>query len=193
VTLATFLATPALMAIWVHKPELFQPDVCVFMALISAAGGVKEHKYQFQISINHHAEMARFIFFSYVAMIVCAIPAVSRFGIRGFLAIWLVTETVQIFYTVKLNHHLFKEFYALKMTPLYKIAAVLSLGMAACWWIAGFLHGQPVVVQLSLVSVFAVLLLAAEYPVFGLGRLKQSLALRFARTARTREELTPVA
>ena len=193
VTLATFLATPALMAIWVHKPELFQPDVCVFMALLSAAGGVKEHKYQFQISINHHAEMARFILFTYLAMIGCAVPAIAYFGIRGFLAVWLVTEIVQILYILKLNQRLFKDFYAVEMTPLYKIGGVMSLGMAACWWITNLLHVQPVIVQLALAAAFAIVLLAAEYPVFGLGQLKDSLALRFSRKTGPREELTPAA
>ena len=193
VTLSTFLATPALMAIWVHKPELFDPHVCVYMALISAAAGVKEHKYQFQISINHHTEMARFMFFTYVAMIVCSIPAVSRFGIRGFLALWLVTETVQIFYTVKLNQQLFQEFSALAMTPLYKIGAVTVLGMAACWYIAVLIHAQPLILQIAVAVLFAIVLLAVEYPVFGLGELKKSFIQRFARRAVQQEELSPAA
>ena len=197
VTLSTFLATPALMAVWVHKPALFQFNVCVYMALISAAAGIKEHKYQFQISINRHAEMARFLFFTYIGMVALMVPAVMWFGISGFLALWLVTEIVQILYIVKLNQRLFKHQSDLEMAPLYRIAAVLTGGMAAAWWIAAAIHGQPILIDLAVAALFGTALLAVEYPVFGLGALKHLLTARLlSRKLRQRqieEDLHPVA
>ncbi len=182
VTLATFLATPSLMAVWIHKPELFHFDVCIYMALISAAAGIKEHKYQFQISINRHAEMARFLFFTYVGMVLLMIPAVMQFGITGFLCLWLMTEVAQIIYIVRLNQRLFAEHSKLDISLLYRIGAVLLFGMAACWAIAAAMRLQPIIVQLAITLLFAVALLALEYPIFNLSVLREKLAARFLRS-----------
>jgi O-antigen/teichoic acid export membrane protein len=197
VTLSTFLATPALFVIWLHKPEFFQLDVCILMTLISAAAGIKEHKYQFQISINHHAEMARFLFFTYVGMIACMIPLVQWFGIRGFLAVWLVTETAQIFYTVKLNQNLFSHFSALEIQPLIKLGAILAVGMVAAWQVVIRIENWFVVLQLLATMLFGLVLLAIEYPIFGLGSLKETLVARFrpgqGPHSGQNKELTPAA
>ena len=189
-TLATFLATPALMTVWLHQPGLFHMSVCVFMAFISAAAGIKEHKYQFQISINQHAEMARFLFFTYLAMIACMVPAVRWFGIQGFLALWLATEISQIIYIVALNKRLFKKFSVLEMAPLHRIAAVLLFGMAACWWIAKAMGHQPLAVQVAVTILFTVVLFVVEYPIFGLEALRHRLTARFL-PSKPQEELTP--
>jgi O-antigen/teichoic acid export membrane protein len=192
VTLSTFLATPALLVIWLHKPEFYHLDVCVLMTLISAAAGIKEHKYQFQISINHHSEMARFLFFTYVAMVAAMVPLVRWFGIRGFLVLWLVTETTQVLYTVKLNQHLFRHFSALALRPLIKLIGILALGMFACEQIAVHMNNRPLFVQLAITLAFAFALLAVEYPVFGLGALKDRLSERLRRPAAPAEQFTPV-
>jgi hypothetical protein len=193
VTLSTFLATPALLVIWLHKPEFFNLDVCILMTLISAAAGIKEHKYQFQISINHHAEMARFLFFTYVGMVACMIPFVHWFGIRGFLVLWLVTETAQILYTVKLNQKLFSHFSTLEMEPLAKLGGIIVVGMIACEQIAVHMDSQSVVIQLAITLLFAVVLLAIEYPVFSLGGVRDIVAERFGGSRPPGQELTPAA
>lgn len=190
VTLSTFLATPSLLAIWVHKPELFNPAVCVFMTLISCSQNVREHKYQFQTSINHHIEMARLVFFSNIAMVLLSIPVIARFGVIGFLTLWFVTESIQLFYTVELNHKLFSSFATLSYTPLIKVASVSIIGLAVAYWIETLIHPKPVFVQLACVAVFALTLLAVEYPLFGLGEVRRSLAARLSRRSHT-EELTP--
>jgi O-antigen/teichoic acid export membrane protein len=197
VTLSTFLATPALLIIWLHKPELFQLDVCILMTLISAAAGIKEHKYQFQISINHHSEMARFLFFTYIGMIAGMVPLVHWLGIRGFLGIWLVTEAIQILYTVKLNQNLFKHFSALEIQPLIKLVTILAFGMLAAWQVAVHVDNRGIILQVAATALFGLLLLAAEFPVFGLGSVTQTLIARFRPSAGQRqgksEQLTPAA
>jgi len=179
VSLSTFLATPALLIIWLRKPELFRLDVCILMTLISAAAGIKEHKYQFQISINHHAEMARFLFFTYVGMIACMVPLVEWFGIRGFLGIWLVTEAIQILYTVKLNQNLFSHFSALEIQPLIKLVAILAAGMLVAWQIAVHVDNRPIVLQLAATLAFAILMSGIEFPIFGLGAVRETFMARF--------------
>lgn len=178
VTFATFLASPLLMAVWLHKP-LYELDVCLLLALISAAAGIKEHKYQFQTSVNQHTQMARFLFFSYIAMIVCMIPGVSWFGIRAFLLLWLFTESAQIIYTVHLNRRLFADFAKVDIGPMYRMGAVLALGALACWFIAHAVNHRPALVQITAVAAFSICLLAIEYPLFQLAELRQSLVQRF--------------
>jgi hypothetical protein len=66
--------------------------------------------------------------------------------------------------------------------------------MTLAWWIARSMQSQPVLFQLAITAVFAVLLLAVEYPVFKLGDLKDRLGERLFRRAQpSPEELTPVA
>ena len=173
VALSTFLSTPALLIIWLSKPELFKLNVCVLMTLISAASGVKEHKYQFQISINHHAEMARFQFFTYLAMVACMLPIVFWFGIGGFLVLWLITEIIQIWYTVRLNQLLFRHFSVLEMQPLVKVAVITALGLAICVQLSNFVLHWPAIFQLLLTLLFAGVLLTVEYPIFRLDGLKE--------------------
>ncbi len=193
VNLGTFLLTPVLLTIWLHKPELFRPDICILMTLISAAGGIKEHKYQFQISINHHSEMARFLFFTYVAMIACMVPLVMWFGIQGFLALWLMTECAQVIYTVKLNQKLFRHFTALEMRPLVQLGGLMAVGMLICWQVSAHIIAWPMVAQAAAAIVVMLVLLAIEYPIFGLGALKNDIMARMReRRAPTAEELTPV-
>lgn len=175
VTLTTFLSTPALLTIWLHKPGLFHPDVCILMALISAAAGVKEHKYQFQISVNSHTEMARFLFFTYVTMVFCTVPAVLWIGIRGFLVLWLTTEIVQIVYVVQLNRRLFEKFSNVETTPLYRITGVIAGGVAASCWIAAVVRPHSIWIQLVTALLFGSLLLVLEYPIFGLREVKYRL------------------
>ena len=59
VSVATLLASPWLLAIWLHQRSLYEPGLCFLMALTSAAMGIKDHKYQFQSSSNQHETLSR--------------------------------------------------------------------------------------------------------------------------------------
>ena len=68
----------------------------------------------------------------------------------------------------------------------------MAFGMTACWWIAAAMRGRAILLQLAVAAVFAIALLAIEYPIFGLGQLRRRFASRFLRR-RFQEELTPAA
>ena len=176
----TFLVSPLLMNVWLHKP-LYQMDVCLFLALISAAAGIKEHKYQFQTSVNQHEQMARFLFFTYIAMIVCMVPGVNFFGIRAFLVLWLATEVSQIIYTVHLNELLFKKFAKIDVAPLYRIGVLLTAGALACWWIASVVNQHSYLLQIGAALAFTACLAGIEYPLFKLSGLRQGFVTRLLR------------
>jgi O-antigen/teichoic acid export membrane protein len=177
-TFGTFLIAPFMMKVWLHKP-LYEIDVCMYLALISAAAGIKEHKYQFQTAVNQHIEMARFMFFTYVLMVICMIPGTSLFGIRAFLALWLLTESGQIIYTIHLNKRLFGHFAEIAVSPLYRLVAILGLGAFACWWIALATNQRSPFIQIAAAIGFSALLLSVEYPLLKLGGLRESLVQRF--------------
>lgn len=183
VSFATFLATPIAMAVWLHKPQLYQPSTCLLMACISAVAGLKEHKYQFQISVNEHSEMARFVFFSYLLMVVLMLPAMWALGVKGFLLLWLATETVQTGYIVRLNRKLFAAIARLETAPLLRLAVLVVLAGAASAGLAELMRQRPLF-EIGAVALFAALVYASiGYQLFGVRALQRSLLARFHKPA----------
>jgi hypothetical protein len=183
VNLGTFVATPVLLTIWVHKPELFNWRICLLMALISAVIGIKEHKYQFQTSANQHSGMAKFLVISYILMICISIPAMSKFGLIGFLWAWLIVESIQLSYILYLNRLLFERQVTLTLFPLYKLAALLlSASLAA----AGFflLQFHPQTYWAALFAALSIAGLAvSSYFLFGVDDLRVAFLARILRNS----------
>ena len=57
VSIGSLLLCPFLFTIWLHKRNIYEPGLCLLMAMVSAVLGVKEHKTQFQSSSNKHEDM----------------------------------------------------------------------------------------------------------------------------------------
>lgn len=187
VSIGTLLATPVLITVWLHKPTLYDPYICIMMALISGAMGIKEHKYQFQTSTNQHAALARMMFLTYLVMIGFAIPGIHLFGVTGFLIPWFVAEVVQVLFILKFNRRLFVAVDALDFSPVYKLFALMGTATSIGAWFA--IHAQErSILQCALIAtVFAVALTCISYPLFQLGDvrdyLRQRLALRSQQSA----------
>ena len=172
ITIGTLLATPLLMVIWLHKPGLYDPQVCLLMALISAIMGIKEHKYQFQTSSNEHTLLAKLMFWSYVVMIAISLPGIHYFGVLGFLAMWLVTEVVQVLAILRLNQRLFANVSKLDFSPVYKLFALMGVATASGAWFATTAGHRPLPFVALTVVVFVGILMAAGYPLFGLSEVR---------------------
>jgi O-antigen/teichoic acid export membrane protein len=178
VTIGTLLAAPALMAIWLHKPDLYHPYVCLMMALISGLWAIKEHKYQFQTSSNQHTILARIMFLSYVAMVTLAVPAIRWLGILGFLGIWIATELFQVLTILRLNQRLFANVFRLDFSPVYKLLALMGAGTIGGLWPA-VIAGQRSLPMITLTAgLFVAVLLVISYPLFGLREVKSYLRSR---------------
>lgn len=181
VSVGTFLASPILIALWLHKPDLYNVNVCIYMALISAAMGTKEHKYQFQTSANEHIEMARFLFRSYIAMVAFSVPAIEFYGACGFLALWLLTEMIQLAFILHLNRRFFEHVVHLDFTPLYRLAILMTAAMALCGAFA-LANSNRSLVETGGATVLAVVaLLAIAYPVFKVHEMGASIRARLLR------------
>ena len=90
ISIGSLLMCPFLFTIWLHKRTIYQPELCILMALVSAVLGLKEHKTQFQSSSNEHEALSTFILIGYSVMLLVSIPVMHRFGISGFIVTWLV-------------------------------------------------------------------------------------------------------
>jgi O-antigen/teichoic acid export membrane protein len=182
VSIGTLLATPLLMTVWLHKRSFYDPYMCIAMALISGAMGIKEHKYTFQTSSNEHSVLARVTFWSYLAMVVLAAPAIYGFGVIGFLALWLITEVVQVLTILRVNERLFATVSQLDHSPVYKLFGFMGLSTFLGAWFA--IHAQQrSLLQIGLIAtVFTISLLTIAFPLFGLNEVRRYLRNRVAIT-----------
>jgi len=174
-TIGTLLATPLLMVIWLHKPGLYDPYVCLLMALISGVMGIKEHKNQFQVSSNEHTSLAKLMFWGYVVMIILAIPGIHYYGVLGFLGIWLITEVIQVLAILRLNQQLFASSSRLNFSPVYKLFAVMGIATASGAWFAATAGQRPLPYVALTAAIFAGTLAAIGYPLFGLAEVRTYL------------------
>jgi len=180
VSIGTLLITPVLIAVWLHKPNLYDPYICIIMALISGAMGIKEHKYQFQVSTNQHAALARMMFWTYLGMVGVAIPGIHLFGVIGFLVPWLLTEVIQVLFILRFNRRLFVPAAKLDFVPVYKLFALMGGSVVLGAWFA--IHAQQKsLLQCALTAIaFAVALACISYPLFQLRDVKTYLRDRMA-------------
>lgn len=132
----TLLMAPVLLQVWLHKPNLYSLTTYAVMTMVSCAVSVKDHKMLFQLCTNHHREMARNAFVSYVLMIAVSLYVIPRYHLVGFLLLWFVTEFTQTLYVLWLNNRLLEahgpvdKWPVVKMLILVPLAAVASIEIA---------------------------------------------------------------
>jgi O-antigen/teichoic acid export membrane protein len=187
VSIGTLIATPLLMTFWIHKRSLYDPYVCIVMAVISGTMGIKEHKYTFQTSSNEHSDLARVTFYSYLIMVVLSIPAIHFFGILGFLSLWFITEVVQVLVILRVNERLFANVAKLDHSPVYKLFLFMGAATALGWWFAIQDVHRSLLQVASIAIIFVVVLLAISFPLFGLKEVRTYLRDR----QRTASEILP--
>lgn len=180
VNIGTLLATPMLIAIWLHKPTLYDPRLCILMALISSAMAIKEHKYQFQVSTNQHATLARVMFWNYVAMAVLGVPGIRLLGPIGFLIPWLISELVQTLLILRLNQRLFGDTSRLDFSPVYKLLVLMCMAVLTSSWFAIHAQQRSLLQSAAIACIFAVVLTCICYPIFRLSEVSEYMRDRMA-------------
>ncbi len=167
-SVGVLLACPLLMAVWLHKRGLYQPGLCMWMAVISAVMGIKEHKYIFQRQSNQHEGVAMVSFVAYAGMIVTGAVALKAWGIDGFLLCWFGAELLITGYMIAQNQRLFPVEFRPALAPLTRALLLLVAGFSLAawpvWHDALWPLGRLAVVPLSA----TVALLAIGYFLFGL-------------------------
>jgi O-antigen/teichoic acid export membrane protein len=173
--------SPVLLALWIHKPGLFHSGAYVLSACISTVISTKEHKYIFQFSTNTHEALARFMFGSYIVMVLAMVPLSHAFGIMGVLGDWLAVELVQTAYLFHLNVDLFRAVDRLSATYIIRLTVIA----VAFFTVASF--ALPRTSQLSYTLQIGCFLLAilvltgAAYMFFDLKGVAAQLTQRFQR------------
>ncbi len=176
--LGVLLVSPVLLIVWLHKPALFAVLPYVVMAAISMTLSAKEHKFQFQFSTNTHEELARIMFFSYVALAVIAVPMVRWQGMMGFLYTWLAIELFQLTRIVQLNRSLFAHTGEHRLTYLYRLAGLCLAGLAGAGFILAHTYRDLYRVQFAAGIGFSLMIAAVAYSLFDMRGVVQKLLSR---------------
>jgi O-antigen/teichoic acid export membrane protein len=188
VTFGSMLVTPFLLRIWLHKGDLYDPDVCLLLGLTMAILGIKEHKYQFQFSSNQVKEVSYMTPVAYTLTLLVSIPLMHRLGLVGFLIPWAISELLQLFYLLHLNAVLFRQAVLtasiveqgvsvdrVNRQPVYLLLAVLALGTLVVAWPVLHLMDFRVPVQLGLAAITTLAMLAISYRLFRVDEVRSLL------------------
>jgi O-antigen/teichoic acid export membrane protein len=130
VSIGTLLLCPLLFALWLHKPGLYNPQLCLLMAIVSAVLGIKEHKTQFQSSSNKHEELSVVILCGYAAMLALSLLTMKLFGLPGFILTWLAWEIVQTRFVLGLNDRMFPAEHRISMQPMLRLTVFVAIAFA---------------------------------------------------------------
>ncbi|MEO6965562.1 MAG: hypothetical protein ABI076_06645 [Acidobacteriaceae bacterium] len=179
VNLGVLILSPVLLMIWLHRPNLFDLFAYVMMAAISMTLSAKEHKFQFQFSTNTHEQLARIMFFSYVALVIVTVPMVHWLGMLGFLYTWFAVELFQVVRIIGLNKKLFAHTGQHSLTYVYRLLALSSSGLLVAGVILSHTYQDLYRWQfVASVSMSAVLTVAAFF-LFDMRIIVKKLWARF--------------
>jgi O-antigen/teichoic acid export membrane protein len=178
--LGTLLFSPLLLAIWLHKPDLFEPWTYSLMAIISGVMSMREHKQFFQFSTNTHRRLAHIVFWGNLLMIAVSIPMTLWLGIRGFMSTWLVSEATQMALLYFENRKLFDGDSSITMIPVFKLAGFMGIALVPCMMLADFGAGHSRVEGACLALAGTLVVFAVSYWLFGLNHVRRRILDRLA-------------
>lgn len=166
ITFSSMLLTPLLLRVWLHKPNLYNPGVCLLLGLTVSVLSIKEHKYQFQFSSNQVREVSYMTPVAYLITLLVSIPAMMRFQLIGFLSVWCISEIAQLFYLLHLNRRLFGNEAVVDQRPVYLLFVLLAAGTALTLWPVYHIASFGYVAQGAIGAVTFVIALAVSYWLF---------------------------
>jgi O-antigen/teichoic acid export membrane protein len=192
VNLTVLMLSPVLITLWVHKKatagaavhpvsDLFAVYPYVISSAISIVVSLKEHKFQFQFSTNTHVELAKIMFFSYLAMVVVSFGTIPYFGVAGFLWVWLAVESFQTVRLVKLNEKLFAHIEKLDTIYITRLAGICIVGLFVAFAALTRTSTMPLLTQTWIGFGAAALVGLIAWQVFGVREVYSSMTSRLAK------------
>jgi O-antigen/teichoic acid export membrane protein len=181
VNLGVLVVSPVLLAIWLHRPDLFAVAPYVVMAAVSMMLSTKEHKFQFQSSTNSHEGMAKAMFSSYIVLAVLSVPVIAWHGMLGFLFLWFAVELFQTIFVVRLNHRLFAETGGHTNRYLYRLAALCIVGLYAAGMVLAHTHTDPFAIQIGAGFAVSACLALAAFVLFNMRGTIKAVSGRMSR------------
>jgi len=185
--IGTLFLCPLLAIIWLHKPEMFVPNIYVLCAAVSIVMSAKEHKYQFQVSTNTHRELARFTFGTYIGLVAAWFYVVPHFGTTGLLWAWLTAEVLQVLYIMRLNARFFAHHETIDVKYPIRLTVLSLLFLVGTRVLLPHSALLPLPIQIVIAVSAGLVLFGLDIPLFGLlpviDTLRQVVRKRLARPA----------
>jgi len=186
-TIGTLLLCPMLFSIWLHQRSIYDPAMCMLLAIASAVIGIKEHKVQFQWSSNEHERFARFTLVAYTVMLAASAFSIRRTGINSFVCIWIVTEVVIAIYVVYQNLELFPPDLHVSVRPMFQLFWVLAIAFPLVVWPVWHSAHWGIFKVLAVAVVATGALAVVDYFSFGLGEVRAVVMGKIRRRLATSE------
>jgi hypothetical protein len=188
VNLGVLMGSPVLITLWLHRrgspqgvSSLFAVTPYVLSAALSMVISLKEHKFIFQFSTNTHVELARTMFWSYVAMVGVSVGTVHVAGVTGFLWTWLAVESLQTVRLMTLNRRLFAGVAALEPGYVTRLVVLCAAGLAAAVALLPSTSRLGLSTQAGLAVGVSVVVAGLGWRVFGMGAVAGMLRERLVR------------
>ena len=175
ITFGSMLATPLLLQLWLHQGKLFRPGICITLGLTISILSIKEHKYQFQFSSNKVQSISWQTLFAYGLTSLLSIPLMPRLGVQGYLLVWLLSETLQLFYLLHLNDQLFAGEAVLDHKPVYQMLAIMAVCTLVLGWPILHIRSVPWLMQGVFATVTTLVLTGFCYWIFQVDELRSLL------------------
>jgi O-antigen/teichoic acid export membrane protein len=175
ITFSSMLLTPLLLHVWLHKPNIYNPAVCLLLGMMISVLSIKEHKYQFQFSSNQVKEVSYMTPVTYIMTLLISIPAMMRFQLAGFLAVWCLSEIGQLFYLLHLNKRLFGREAVVDQRPVYRLFMLLAVGTMAALWPVYHVTGFNYLVQAVIGAAVFLIALVVSYWLFKVKEIRTLL------------------
>jgi O-antigen/teichoic acid export membrane protein len=173
VSIGCLLICPFLFSVWLHKRDIYDPTLCLLMAIISGVLAIKEHKMQFQQSSNEHEELSLLAIIGYSVMLLISAFTMKAFGMQGFVFTWLAWEIIQTGFIVRLNLKLFPAEVHISISPVLRLFAFMAVAFGLSAWPVYSDAHWPLWLVLSAAMGATVLLAAAAYFYFGLAEVRE--------------------
>jgi O-antigen/teichoic acid export membrane protein len=162
-----FLFSPILLTIWLHKPLLFDPFTYGLMALISGAMSMRDHKQFFQFSTNTHKRLSIIVFFGNLLMIAVSIPFTIKYGLHGFMFVWLASELSQMGLIYHENKKLFDNDPSINIYPVLKLCLVMFASLPVCFLLVNYARERSLAMVGMMAFIGMLILVVESYFVFG--------------------------
>ncbi len=175
ITFGSMLATPLLLQVWLHQGQLFRPGIAITLGLTISILSIKEHKYQFQFSSNKVQSISWQTLFAYGMTSLLSVPLMPVLGVQGYLLVWLLSETLQLFYLLHLNDQLFAGEAVLDHKPVYQMLAIMAVCTLVLGWPILHIRSVPWLMQGVFATVTTLVLTAFCYWIFRVDELRSLL------------------
>jgi O-antigen/teichoic acid export membrane protein len=167
VNVGSLLLAPTLLALWLKRPELFQLSVFIGVMTISIVSSLKEYKIYFQYTTNNHVKTGLTTFLTYISMILASVPLITRFGLQGFLAVWLFVELVQTCLLHFYNTRFFAGRREISLQPSLRMGLVLIVVLIFAAFAQSLLESRSYWLRGAIVVLAVTSLAGVSYFLFG--------------------------